>query len=283
MTSGEGKPFWIDDAFKKNIYSQYGEDGMISYLLEKLNIKNGATCEFGAWDGIHLSNTYNLSLNGFKSVMIECDTNKYSDLETLSKSNHNIIPICQKVTPYSINKVLNKAIEAVNASGFSVLSIDIDSYDALILAELSIPCSIVVIEYNCTFGIHAKYQNPYSDKVRIGSSFRTITDIAKQKDMSLVGVTKTNLIFASNKSLSENNLLPLDITVIERLDELFAHTTLVASGYDGRKILIGKNRHLWDSSMLVKVLHTPRLLLRWPSCSLVNIFRILISKLRASL
>ena len=45
--------------FKKNIYSQNGEDGILQELLKKLNLeKNGWCCEFGAWDGIYLCNTY---------------------------------------------------------------------------------------------------------------------------------------------------------------------------------------------------------------------------------
>ena len=50
--------------FKKNIYSQNGEDGILEEILKKLNIKkNGWCCEFGAWDGKHGSNTFNLVKN----------------------------------------------------------------------------------------------------------------------------------------------------------------------------------------------------------------------------
>ena len=46
--------------YRKNLYSQYGEDGIIAKIFDILDIKSGYVCEFGAWDGIHLSNTYNL-------------------------------------------------------------------------------------------------------------------------------------------------------------------------------------------------------------------------------
>ena len=63
--------------YAKNIYSQNGEDGIIEELLKRLDIKNGWVCEFGAWDGINLSNTFRLVENGFNAVFIEGDQNKY--------------------------------------------------------------------------------------------------------------------------------------------------------------------------------------------------------------
>jgi hypothetical protein len=48
---------------RNNIFSQNGEDGVIEYILDKLNITSGTCCEFGAWDGKHLSNTFNLIKN----------------------------------------------------------------------------------------------------------------------------------------------------------------------------------------------------------------------------
>ena len=50
--------------FKKNVFSQNGEDGILEILLKKLKLlsknKDNWCCEFGAWDGIHGSNTFNL-------------------------------------------------------------------------------------------------------------------------------------------------------------------------------------------------------------------------------
>ena len=69
------------EQYNYNIYSQNGEDGVIEELLNRLNITNGWVCEFGAWDGIHLSNTFNLIKNkSFNAVLIEGDKNKYIDL-----------------------------------------------------------------------------------------------------------------------------------------------------------------------------------------------------------
>ena len=43
-----------------NVFSQNGEDGIIEEILNRLEIQTGWVCEFGAWDGIYLSNTFNL-------------------------------------------------------------------------------------------------------------------------------------------------------------------------------------------------------------------------------
>ena len=47
--------------FKKKIFSQNGEDGIVEEILNRLSGSlDKICCEFGAWDGIHLSNIYNL-------------------------------------------------------------------------------------------------------------------------------------------------------------------------------------------------------------------------------
>ena len=49
------------EKFKKNYYSQNGEDGIIQELIKLLNINdNSWCCEFGAWDGKNSSNTFYL-------------------------------------------------------------------------------------------------------------------------------------------------------------------------------------------------------------------------------
>ena len=62
--------------YRKNKYSQNGEDGVLQEILKRLNIKKGWVCEFGAWDGKHLSNTFNLvEKKNFQAVYIEGNNN----------------------------------------------------------------------------------------------------------------------------------------------------------------------------------------------------------------
>lgn len=100
------------NTYSKNIYSQNGEDGIIEEILKRLNINNGWVCEFGAWDGIYLSNTFNLVKKGFNAVFIEGDVDRYKDLLTTANEYKNIIPINAFVdyndTQNSLDNLLKK-------------------------------------------------------------------------------------------------------------------------------------------------------------------------------
>ena len=66
--------------YRENKYSQFGEDGIIQEICYRQGIKVGWFVEFGAWDGKHLSNTYNLLANkvgkGFLSSAIQRNTKR---------------------------------------------------------------------------------------------------------------------------------------------------------------------------------------------------------------
>ena len=71
-------PFFKLNKHKKNVTSQYGEDGIIEFLIKtsKINITK-SSIEFGGHDGKSNSNTYNLWKNlGFTSLLIEGDKSR---------------------------------------------------------------------------------------------------------------------------------------------------------------------------------------------------------------
>ena len=95
MIKADNKVINLKD-FAFNNFSQNGEDGIIQEILRRLGLqkyKNNWCVEFGAWDGIHLSNTFNLVQQGWNAVYIEGDKSRYKDLIKTSKKNPKILPI----------------------------------------------------------------------------------------------------------------------------------------------------------------------------------------------
>jgi hypothetical protein len=132
------------EKYKKNIFSQNGEDGVIEEILKRLDLKDNWCCEFGAWDGKHLSNTFNLVSKGYNAVYIEGDSNKFKDLLNTCEQYPNIIPINKFVGAET--DTLDEILSNTNIPNeFSLLSIDVDSIDYQIWKSLINYRPIVVI------------------------------------------------------------------------------------------------------------------------------------------
>ena len=175
--------------------SQNGEDGILREMLKRLNITSGYVCEFGAWDGVHLSNTFDLIQRGFKSVLIEGDENKFKDLLKLCADYPTITPICAFVdhTPGSENSLDNLLKKTDIPYDFDVLSIDIDSFDYQVWDSFKnyMP-KIVVIEINSSIDFSVP-DHIHTPGVFEGTSFLPMMGLAKRKGYELV-VHTGNLI-----------------------------------------------------------------------------------------
>jgi hypothetical protein len=175
--------------FVKNIYSQNGEDGVIEKLLEDLKITNGVVVEFGACDGVHLSNTYNLWKDGkFNSVIIEPNPIYNEILFKINEHFNNVETFSCGVSPNredenSIDNILSqvKKFEITNEN-LVIMSIDVDSYDYQIFDSLSkFKPKICIVETQSSFG-------PSVDNISTnqGSSILSLTKLANSKGYELI-------------------------------------------------------------------------------------------------
>jgi hypothetical protein len=172
---------------RKNVYSQNGEDGVIELLTDFLGIKAGTFCEFGAWDGKHLSNTYNLLENkNWKGVYIEGDKDKYTDLLKLKgQYGDRLETICSYVDYKGENILDNLLKDTFLEKNFDLLSIDVDGIDYHIWkALLNYRPKLVIIEVNSNlrpghFGIHETETQTVNGW--LGSSFSAICQLGLDK------------------------------------------------------------------------------------------------------
>ena len=176
--------------YKKNVYSQNGEDGIILEILKRLKLnlkKNRWCCEFGAWDGIHGSNTFNLVKNlNYNAIYIEGEKNKYKDLLNTSKRFKKIIPF-NKFVDYKKNSLnsLDKILKKTKITkDFDILSIDIDSFDLAVWKSLrKYRPKIVIIEINSGLlpGIKQVHGNG-----KIGNSFTSTMEYAQKNKYQFI-------------------------------------------------------------------------------------------------
>ncbi len=182
--------------FKKNKYSQNGEDGVLEKIFQELDIDKGVFCEFGAWDGIHLSNTQALYERGWSGIYIEGNEKRFKDL-TKNITNTNSKLICEYVQvngDRSLDNLLNLSGIFSSDKAFDLLSIDIDSDDLLIFKSLkNYRPTVLVIEFNPTIPLDVEYINPKGENK--GNSARSIVNYVTSQKYILISVTETNLIF----------------------------------------------------------------------------------------
>ena len=176
--------------------SQNLEDLFVMDLFKKKNIHSGFFFEFGAWDGIHLSNCRLLFENGWSGCFAELDRKKFEDLESNYKNHSNIILINDRIDPETKN--INKIIQEYNIKEINVLSIDVDGRDLSIWKSLeALTPDVVIIEFNPTIPFDTIYEQTTTKFS--GNSFLAIDNFAKTKNYELIKVTKCNLIYVKKE------------------------------------------------------------------------------------
>ncbi len=181
---------WLNE-HRKNVYSQNGEDGILQAVFERIGEGKKWCCEFGAWDGLWLSNTYNLIKQGWSSVQIESDVTKFSQLEDNMMGNAKVIPVRALVQPSGPDSLDNILGRTIIPADFDLLSIDVDGGDHDIWEGLSkYQPRVVVIEVNSWFlPRNWNLEKDGGDTSRVNDGYTSITlmvDLAKQKGYELI-------------------------------------------------------------------------------------------------
>ncbi len=206
--------------FRNNKYSQNGEDGVLEFIFQKIKkfLPDQKWCvEFGAWDGKHLSNTFNLVSQGWNAVYIEGDQEKFDDLLLTVKEWPKVRPINKFVSHEKDSKNRLEVLlgKTEIPTDYELLSIDIDSYDLDLWMSYPGSPKVVVIEIDSKIlpGIYRWYNGGTKD----GNSFSSTLSVAKNKGYELVCHTG-NMIFVRNDLVKE---IGLDSKFLDYPEKLF--------------------------------------------------------------
>lgn len=139
---------WLNDR-SANYYSQFGEDGIIAAVFERIGIKHKFCVEIGASDGLFFSNSRWLIEQGWSSVQIEAEENAGAILEKRYADNPMVKTVLAKVNLDAYPTLENVLTETETPVEFDLLSLDIDGQEFYMWLGLkTFRPRVVIAEYN---------------------------------------------------------------------------------------------------------------------------------------
>jgi hypothetical protein len=187
---------------KKSGFSNFGEEQILRrYIDALLPVSRTRTAvDLGAGDGVKGSNTFALFGNGWKGLGVECNARKAGRLVKTYKPFAHVAALRARVTPQTVVSLLE---EHNIAREFDVLSLDIDSYDYLVLEELltHFRPRIVVTEINEKIPPPVRFHVKYDADFRLqhhfyGYSIASLADLSARHGYAIMELEYNNAFLA---------------------------------------------------------------------------------------
>ena len=217
-----------DNEFR--VFSQWGEDGIIQFLLRHIPIDNKTFVEFGVEDYTQANTRFLLVNNNWHGLVLDSSSDNIAKIKnTPMYSNYDLKAVQAFVTKDNINEILkNNGV----AGEIGLLSIDIDGNDFWVWRAIDvIDPLIVVVEYNHRFGKDAAVTVPYEESfdrfrssrpsVYFGASLKALCMLGERKGYAFVGCNSNGV----NAFFVRKDKKP------DRISELSAEEGFVAGNF----------------------------------------------------
>lgn len=184
---------------ERNVYSQFGEDGIIEAILGRIKPRTEWCFEVGASDGVFYSNTMQWRERGWQSLLMDCDTSKFVGL--CKHRSERVTCLLVDVTVTKIDAVLGE-VGAPRDLDFGVIDIDGQDYHVWDDLVLFVP-RVVMVEH----AHRVDYPPPprmadVCGKETVQAGRTAIAELGKRKGYELVCRTDVNSIFILESELS---------------------------------------------------------------------------------
>jgi hypothetical protein len=178
------------------VHSQFGEDGIIQYLIGRVPIEHDVFVEFGVEDYRESNTRFLLCNDNWRGLILDGGTRHIDFVQSNPIGwRHDIDARSLFVTRDNINGALS---EAGVAGDIGLLSIDIDGNDYWVLDAIdAVSPRILIAEYNSTFGPDAAVSVPYDPRFERakahrsnlywGASLAALCLAAERKRLAFVG------------------------------------------------------------------------------------------------
>ncbi len=191
------------------VFSQFGDDGIIQYLVNKLPLKNKTFIEFGVENYREANTRFLLISNYWAGMVMDGSPENVKRIKNDGLYSYYDLRAGQHfITKENINSILSE-------TGFNreigILSIDIDGNDYWIWKEInSVEPGIIICEYNSLFGFEEAFTIKYDPgfvRGRVkpfnfyGTSLKAAHQLASERGYFFIGCNSAgnNAYFIHNK------------------------------------------------------------------------------------
>lgn len=184
------------------VFSQWGEDGIIQFLVNNVPIEQRTFIEFGVEQYTESNTRFLLVNDDWKGLILDGDEDFVRTIKhDAVYGRHNLTAVQCFLTRENINETFEKA---GFAGDIGLLSIDVDGNDYWLWDAVNIVNPrIVVCEYNSVFGPDAAVTVPYNptfqrtrahpSNLYFGASLAALCSLAEKKGYDFVGSNSSGI------------------------------------------------------------------------------------------
>jgi len=184
------------------VYSQFGEDGIIEWLVTKLDLQNKTFVEFGVENYLEANTRFLLLNRNWTGLVLDGNSKNMEYLRSSSTYWRNDI---QAQAAFITVENIRELIERNGFFGpLGILSIDLDGNDYWILKELDgLRPDILILECNPVFGDRHAVTVPYDPKFKrfrshdsgllFGASIAALRELAESRGYEFLGTCSNGL------------------------------------------------------------------------------------------
>lgn len=180
------------------VFSQFGEDGILQYLIRQLNLQGEEQVfiEFGVADYEESNTRFLLMNDNWRGLILDGSRTNIAHVKRQPWYwRYDLTAVCAFVTAENIDKLI---ADAGFAGKLGILSVDLDGNDYWVWQAIEcVRPAIVVIEYNSLFGPDLPVTVPYVpmfirreahfSNLYWGASLAALADLAARKGYVCVG------------------------------------------------------------------------------------------------
>ena len=208
-------PIEINDIELK-IFSQFGDDGIIQYLINKLEIeeKYFNFIEFGVENYLESNTRFLLINNNWSGLILDASEKNIHQIKNSSFFwKHDLEAKSCFINKSNINNILLES--KLDKNNIGILSIDIDGNDYWILKEIYsfVKPEIIILEYNASF-LDKSISVPYHDNFERhsfhksgfyhGASINAFYKLLSEDYFLIESIGGNNLIFLRKDKLKND-------------------------------------------------------------------------------